>query len=183
MIDCPPPLVSMDTVALPNEDGSVFVVSTGDTDTRLVVASYDLTLNQTEATVNGEVEMTNRRTTSATIRYRWARTIPQTLVPNIPEGSPICYDYNASSLVVQLESSLAPGQAQTLPLDWSVHLHPVADINIDGKVDSADQGLLFADWGKDSQRSDLDRDGKVGGSDLGILNSYWGWTAPWNQQP
>lgn len=182
-MDCPPPLVSMDMVALPNEDGSVFVVSTGDTDTRLVVAAYDLRLDATVAAVNGDVDFTNRRAGPATLRYQWSRAIDEASRPKIPEGSPVCYDYEASRLVVQIECSLAGGEQETLPLEWSVNLHPAADINQDGKVDAADQGILFSDWGKDNPRSDLDRDGKVGGSDLGILNARWGWEAPWNQQP
>lgn len=182
-MDCPPPLVSMDMVTLPNEDGSVFVVSTGDTDTRLVVAAYDLRLDATVAEVDGDVDFTNRRTGAATIRFRWSRAIDEASRPKIPEGSSVCYDYEASRLVVQLEQVVQPGATVSLPLEWSVRLHPAADINQDGKVDAADQGILFSDWGKDATRSDLDRDGKVGGSDLGILNARWGWEAPWNQQP
>lgn len=179
-MDCPPPLVSMDMVALPNEDGSVFVVATSDTDTRLVVAAYDLRLTPTLAEVDGDVELTNRRAGSSTIRYRWSRAIDEASRPSIPEGSPVCYDYEASRLVVFLESELAGKETITLPLEWSVYIHPAADINMDGKVNAADQGILFSDWGKDASRSDLDRDGKVGGSDLGILNANWGWDAPWD---
>ena len=179
-MDCPPPLIAMDTVALPNDDGSIFVVSTADTSTRLVVAAYDLRLDATVAAVVGDVELTNRRSGSAAIRYRWSRAIDAASRPAIPEGSPVCYDYEASRLVVQLEHSLDGGESVNLPLEWSIRLHPAADINLDGFVNGEDRGLMFVDWGTNSSRSDLNRDGVVNGGDLGILNTNWGWDAPWD---
>ena len=179
-MDCPPPLVSMETVALPNEDGSLTVVSNATTDTRQVTAGYDLRLNQTQAAVAGEVDLTNRRPAqSATIRYRWSRAIDDRLRPAIQEGSSVCYDPEQSLLVVQLEATVEAGETVSLPLEWSVRLHPAEDINLDGVVDGADQGLLFADWGSDNFRSDLNRDGVVNGADLGLLSAKRGWSAPW----
>lgn len=178
MTDCPPPLVAMETVALPNDDGSLTVVSIADTETRLVVACYDTKIDKSQATVSGDVEMTNKRAKRATIQYCWRRSIDAGVRPVLTAESPICYDYNKSMLVVLVEVKLDPSVLHTELLDWSVPLHPAADINQDGKVDSDDRGLLFIDWGTDSQRSDLDRDGVVQGSDLGVLNASWGWTAP-----
>lgn len=52
------------------------------------------------------------------------------------------------------------------------------DLNQDGTVDGADQGLLFAAWGPQSPTfvhpADFNRDGVVDGVDLGILFSHWG---------
>ena len=183
-MDCPPPLHSMETVALPNEDGSVLVVSTVETDTRTVSAAYDMWREAIRVAVEGDVEMSNKRPDKGSkVRYRWARTIDPSSRPAIPEGSPVCYDYETSMLVVQVEQELEPGGVGVYSLSWEVYLHPAADINMDGKVDSSDQGLLFADWGKDALRSDMNRDGVVDGRDLGLLQAQWGWKASWNQQP
>ena len=52
------------------------------------------------------------------------------------------------------------------------------DLNGDGTVDGADQGLLFAAWGPHPPTfvhpADLNTDGVVNGLDLGILFSHWG---------
>lgn len=174
----------METIALPNEDGSVFVASTTETDTRAVSAAYDMWREATRVAVEGDVEMFNKRTDRrAVVRYRWARTIDPSVRPAISDGSPVCYEYETSMLVVQVEQELDPGAVGVYSLSWEVYLHPSADINMDGKVDSGDQGLLFADWGKDAPRSDMNRDGVVDGRDLGLLQSLWGWKAPWNEQP
>lgn len=49
-----------------------------------------------------------------------------------------------------------------------------ADLDEDGRVDSADLGLLLADWGTSSALADLDQDGLVTGSDLAIVLAGWG---------
>lgn len=182
-MDCPPPLVSMETIALPNDDGSVFVVSTADTDTRQVVAAYDITQDEHRVVVSGGVDLANRRSRRSRIQYRWSRLIDDNWRPVLASDSPICYDYSKSMLVCLVEAEVDAGKSASESLDWSVPLHPAADINQDGTVDSADQGILFSDWGTDAVRSDLDRDGKVDGSDLGILNTRWGWTAPQQEGP
>ena len=56
---------------------------------------------------------------------------------------------------------------------WSVPIYRRADINEDGKVDAADQGMLFADWSTDAWRSDHNDDGVVNGADLGRLQEEW----------
>lgn len=174
MTDCPPPLVSMETIALPNEDGSVFVVSTAETETRQLAASYDMRIDTTQATVKGELEMTNTSTRRALIRYRWSRSIASDLRPALSVDLPVCYDWAASTLVVLIETKVLSGDTETTPLDWTVPLYWHADLNQDGTVDGVDRGLLLADYNTDSQRSDLNRDGVVDGSDLGVLFAYWG---------
>ena len=177
-MDCPPPLVSMETVALPNEDGSLLVVSTAETSTRLIVATYDMALNDSEASVSGEVEMSNLSPSRRIVKYRWSRAILASRRPLIPEGSPVCYDPDRSMLIVQTELTLSPSQTESAPLDWSIDLYKSGDVNMDYRVDSADQGLLFSKWGTDSEVYDLDRSGTVDGRDLGILQSQWGAYGP-----
>ena len=49
-----------------------------------------------------------------------------------------------------------------------------ADFNGDGKVNSADLGLLLANWGAcDGCPTDLNGDGHVDGQDLGLLFAAW----------
>ncbi|MBQ73023.1 MAG: hypothetical protein CMJ67_08990 [Planctomycetaceae bacterium] len=48
------------------------------------------------------------------------------------------------------------------------------DLNDDGRVDSADLGLLLAAWGRcEGCDADFDGDGMVGGSDLGQITANW----------
>ena len=51
-----------------------------------------------------------------------------------------------------------------------------ADLDLDGTVDGADLGLLFASW--NSAGGDLDGDGDTDGSDMGLLLSAWGSCGP-----
>ena len=48
------------------------------------------------------------------------------------------------------------------------------DLNGDGRVDSADIGLMLAAWSTADPAADLDGDGVVGGGDLGSLLGSWG---------
>lgn len=182
-MDCPPPFVSMETVSLPNEDGSVFVVSTAETGTRQIVAAYDIMQDEHRVVVSGGVDLANLRPVRSKIRYRWSRLIDAGCRPVLASDSPICYDYSKSMLVYLVEVTIDAGKSVSESLDWLVPLHPAADINQDGTVGSADQGILFSDWGTDAIRSDINRDGKVDGSDLGLLNTRWGWTSPKQEEP
>ena len=48
------------------------------------------------------------------------------------------------------------------------------DLNRDGRVDSADLGLLLTAWGScDGCDADFDGDGVVGGFDLGVITANW----------
>ncbi|MBL9148031.1 MAG: hypothetical protein JNM94_04990 [Phycisphaerae bacterium] len=74
-----------------------------------------------------------------------------------------------------LFASVSEGQTNaTNTLDWTLQVStsPLADFNIDGKVDGADLGTLLAGWG--TAAADLDGDGTTSGSDLGILLAAWG---------
>jgi len=54
--------------------------------------------------------------------------------------------------------------------------HP-ADLNLDGRVDSADLTILLANWGRCAKSApctaDIDEDGFVDGRDLSILLASW----------
>jgi hypothetical protein len=57
-----------------------------------------------------------------------------------------------------------------------------ADLNLDGRVDGADMGVLLSAWGLSGSTltgaGDLDGDGMVTGADLGLLLAAWGTCAP-----
>ena len=65
------------------------------------------------------------------------------------------------------------------PSEWEVWAPasapvPEGDLNRDGRVDSADLGLLLASWGPcEGCDADFDGDGLVGGSDLGRITANW----------
>ena len=58
--------------------------------------------------------------------------------------------------------------------DRAVEIDCPGDLNFDGRVDSADMGLLLGLWGEDDPRGDLDRTGVVDSADLGLLLSRFG---------
>jgi len=47
------------------------------------------------------------------------------------------------------------------------------DINLDGRVDGGDLGLLLAAWGTATAAADIDQSGTVDGADLGVLLGAW----------
>ncbi|MBM4110724.1 MAG: hypothetical protein FJ254_05105 [Phycisphaerae bacterium] len=48
-----------------------------------------------------------------------------------------------------------------------------SDINLDGRVDGADLGILLSAWGTANAAADLNQSGVVDGADLGVLLSAW----------
>ncbi|MEY4534649.1 MAG: hypothetical protein RLZZ246_967 [Planctomycetota bacterium] len=48
-----------------------------------------------------------------------------------------------------------------------------SDINLDGRVDGGDLGLLLAAWGTANAAADIDQSGTVDGADLGVMLSAW----------
>lgn len=51
---------------------------------------------------------------------------------------------------------------------------PVGDLNGDGRVDTADLGLLIANFGSNNPAADINQDGVVDTADLGLLISNFG---------
>ena len=101
-------------------------------------------------------------------------------------GSPAFVEGRGGAVLVglmhggmQLRSSeVAALNSQMAPMGYALQVerlsaHP-ADINQDGVVDGADQGLLLAQWGNLSPECDVNRDGTIDGLDLGLLLSAWG---------
>ena len=58
--------------------------------------------------------------------------------------------------------------------DRAVELDCLGDLNFDGKVDSADIGMLLGDWGATSSIADLNHDGTVDSADIGLLLGAFG---------
>lgn len=48
------------------------------------------------------------------------------------------------------------------------------DLDFDGDVDSADLGVMLAEWGSEHSRADLDDSGRVDSGDLGLLLGFFG---------
>lgn len=66
--------------------------------------------------------------------------------------------------------------AALLPENGSITVVRSADLDEDGTVTASDFGMLFAQWGPASPKSnaDLDADGFVNGKDLGRMIDRWG---------
>jgi hypothetical protein len=58
--------------------------------------------------------------------------------------------------------------------DRAVELDCLGDLNFDGKVDSADIGMLLGDWGATRSIADLNHDGTVDSADIGLLLGAFG---------
>ncbi len=58
--------------------------------------------------------------------------------------------------------------------DRAVEIDCPGDLNLDGKVDSGDIGILLGDWGANRSIADLDRNGVVDSADMGLLLGYFG---------
>ena len=186
---CGPFLNPMDTIRLPEwdgEDGTTGRIMTLSTtqpefaETSEVAVFYTLPEVGGRAIVydmRGDIEWTNKRDVENTIKYRQSIYVGEEFVPFIPRDSPVCWDPEAMRLVTLFEKTLAANETiEEDPIAWTIELrkaNQVADINGDGIVNSADQGLLMASWNTDDYRSDLNLDGTVDSGDLGILLSQW----------
>lgn len=182
---CSPRLVPMTTTRLPvfGEDGQptgmTQVVSEASTDTREVLAYYT-TPAQSDVvgifTMAGDVEVENKTSVRRTVKFRQSVRIAEGMVPIFPLGSELCWEPEKRRIIRDYAWQVGGGQTKTENIDWAVTLRKesqIADINADGWVDAADQGILMGDWGTDNPQSDLNFDGVVNGSDLGILFSQW----------
>lgn len=182
---CSPRLAPMTTTRLPvfGEDGEptgmMQVISEASTDTREMVAYY-MTPAQSGVvgtfTMAGDVEVQNKTSARRTFKYRQSVRIEEGMIPIFPLGSDLCWEPESSRIICDYSWQVGGGQTATENIDWSVTLRKesqIADINADGWVDGADQGILMIDWGSSNPRSDLNFDGVVDGTDLGILFGQW----------
>ncbi|MFG0273931.1 MAG: hypothetical protein ACF8QF_02620 [Phycisphaerales bacterium] len=68
---------------------------------------------------------------------------------------------------------LPPSEGEPDALAFDVVSAVREDLNLNGRVDGADLGLLLSAWGSDDLVSDLNADGVVDGADLGLLCGAW----------
>ena len=64
---------------------------------------------------------------------------------------------------------------------WNPRASCTADLNLDGRVDGADLGILLSGWGMPGASNgsgDLSGDGMIDGADLGMLLAAWGTCPP-----
>ena len=169
---CPPAMEAM-TRTVEAFDGVTVVDATAETPTRRVHAAYAYEAGDRLLECDGVLTVENRRTTRARIRYRHLVRVPDGWKPKQgqDETTGVCGDRDR--VVLLIESTLDAGNTRETPIRWTVPLFLRADIDEDGRVDSRDQGMEFADWGTNAWRSDLNGDGRVDGRDLGMVQEAW----------
>lgn len=184
-INCPPKLEPMVTTRIPDFDvdgnptGRLITVSEADTETRMVVAAYDNPYGDYVGTytMDGTIDFTNKSTVRRKMRFRQSILLDEGIMPIIPPAfSEVCWEPSISRLIVVYEQVVAPGETIQVPIFWEITTRlesQLADVNSDGVVDAADQGLLMAAFGTSDPLYDLNQDGVVDGDDLGILLSQW----------
>jgi hypothetical protein len=127
--------------------------------------------------MDGEATIQNKRLKAGNVKYQMRWKIPDGYKPIVVDGD-VCFEWSKQTIVAQWGWDLGVAETSVKPIDWSIELFPVGDINEDGEVDGEDRGVLFSDWNTNNQRSDLNKDGVVNGVDLGIMNTQWGWKRP-----
>ena len=187
--DCGPKLQPMTTTRIPDFDadgnltGRMITVSEADTDTRTIVAAYDTPYGDYIGTysMDGTVDFTNKTSVRRKMRFRQSILLDEGIMPIIPPAfSEVCWEPDIRRLITYYEQIVQPGETVEVPIFWEITTRleaQLADVNADGIVDSADQGLLMAAFGTDNPLYDLNQDGVVNGDDLGILLSQWSETA------
>ena len=99
-----------------------------------------------------------------------------------PKLTPSCDDESCCNAVCEIDPFCCSNEWDGLCVDRTatacVPSHCKADLNEDGVVNGADQGLLFAAWGPHPPTylhpADFNQDMVVNGEDLGILMAEWG---------
>ena len=187
--DCGPKLQPMTTTRIPdfdaegNETGRMITVSEADTETRTIVAAYDTPYGNYIGTysMDGTVDFTNKTDVSRKMRFRQSILLDEGVMPIIPPAfSEVCWEPDIRRLITYYEQVVQPGETVEVPIFWEITTRlegQIADVNGDGIVDAADQGLLMAAFGTSDPLYDLNQDGIVNGDDLGILLSQWSETA------
>jgi hypothetical protein len=170
MAQCPPKLPQPHKIFRLFFDGIWFVEGIGDTERYIMntFATYEVIDSQLQ--VEGHWSVVSKINTVSTYRFRQVVSIPYPWKAkqglNVDSG--VCVEGHFAIVVHSHK-----GEGTEVPINWCVELLPAGDINEDGRVDSTDSGLLFADWGTNAQRSDINRDGAVNGDDLGLLYTQW----------
>jgi len=100
--------------------------------------------------------------------------------PTCPGGTSLVQIDDAvcgETLLIRVMSVEPPGGNGTIIIDCLGAICPCReDLDGSGRVDGADLGRLFIEWGPCDTAcdADLDGDGRVAGSDLGLLFAAWG---------
>jgi len=167
------------SLRLPDGEGLIIAVFEFQGPTRTVVASYEYPEVATLGAFpcDGNIDIVNLTAQNRRMRYRQSILIPDGLVPVIPsESSELCWEPETNRLIGFFETVVPANEEVTIPISWEVNLRfadMLADIDGNGRVDAADQGILMSDFGTSNPRSDLNNDGTVNAEDLGILLSQW----------
>jgi hypothetical protein len=177
---CPPPMEPMSTTVRLPDSGIVVVVGEYDGETRTVVSSYEHT-EWNEGKIgtmmgDGDITFTNKTNQNRRMKYRISVLLPEGSVPMIPDGSDLCWEPDNSRIIVVYQAVVNANQEVVVPISWNVAIKNagmLADLNGDGRVDAADQGILMGAWGTSDAIADLNQDGIVNAQDLGILLSNW----------
>ncbi len=187
--DCGPKLQPMTTTRIPDFDadgnptGRMITVSEADTDTRTIVAAYDTPYGDYIGTysMDGTVDFTNKTSVRRKMRFRQSILLDEGIMPIIPPAfSEVCWEPETRRLITYYEQVVQPNDTAEISIFWEITTRleaQLADVNSDGIVDAADQGLLMAAFGTDNPLYDLNQDGVVNGDDLGILLSQWSETS------
>lgn len=179
--DCLPFLQPLNsTVRVPDGSGTVVVVGEYQGPTRNVLSSYEYTeWNPGKVGVmssTGGVTFTNVTNVNRKMRYRISVLLPEGSLPNIPDGSELCWEPDTRRIIGVYESTVGANAVVEVPISWDVLIRNsslLADLNGDGQVDGADEGILMAVFNTDDPLADLNADGIVDAADLGILLNNW----------
>ena len=187
--NCGPKLVPMTTTRVPffndegEESGYMITVSEADTETRTMVAAYETPYSDSVGafTMDGDITFTNKSPVRRRQRFRQSIRLSEGIMPIIPPAfSEVCWEPDIRRLITYYEQVVQPGETIQVPIFWEITTRleaQLADVNADGVVDAADQGLLMAAFGTDNPLYDLDQSGVVDSADLGILLSQWSETS------
>ena len=177
-LDCPPRLMPMTSVTVPDTD-KLITVSEIQTDTRTIIASYDTFMRDTIGAfpMDGEIEWTNNSEQRRRLRYRQSILLSEGIMPIIPPGfEEVCWEPSTRRLITVYEQVLDPGQSLTTQIFWEIMTRSeglLADVNSDMWVDMQDQMLVMGAFGTNNPLYDLDQSGLVDGADLEILLNQW----------
>ena len=168
---CPPPLGDKHEVFKLYFDGIWFVEGVGDEPDYLMETFTTYEVIDSQLQVEGKWKVTNRiGNPLRRFNYRQCVIIPRPwkAKQGLDAVSGVCVEGHRAIVLHGGSAAIAE-----IEFNWCLDLLPAGDINEDGRVDSTDSGLLFADWGTNAQRSDINRDGSVNGDDLGLLYTQW----------
>lgn len=182
---CPPrmpkPLVTTRVPQL-DENGfeTIITVSEGVDSNRSVSAVYERPMGSFIGPfiLDGNIDWTNNTTVRRRMSIRLMVQLDEGIIPIIPEAysGEVCWEESTNRIITTYQTLVDANSNLNVPIFWEVITRlegQLADVNGDGWVDAADQGLLMAAFGTDNPLYDLNKDGVVDGGDLGILMSQW----------